>query len=110
MALRSHGRWPASAYHLQAVLEARQRLEGADHFATHACRLELGITRLYQKKFADAEPLLLEAYTGLKKNTVDAKGQLAQTALQRLVELYERSEQADKTAEWRKKLDEYKKR
>jgi hypothetical protein len=38
------------------------------------------------KKYADAEPLLLEALPGLKKNSVDAKGQLAQTALQRLVE------------------------
>lgn len=109
-ALRSHGRWPASAYHLQAVLDARLRLLGANHFATHACRLELGITRLAQKKYADAEPLLLEAYTGLKKNPIDAKGRLAQTALLRLVELYERSEQKDKADEWRIQLDDYKKR
>src|SRR5262249_28068102 len=55
-----------AAYQLKAVLDARVRLMGEEHVDTQVCGLELGRVRLQQKKYADAEKLLLEAYLGLK--------------------------------------------
>src|SRR5262249_13458200 len=109
--LREQKRLSAAAYHLNAVLDARQCLLGADHPDTHASRLELGTTRLQQKKYAEAEPLLLEAYAGLMKHDdkyADVNDRVAK-ALQRLVQLYDGWDKKDKAQEWRQILDELKK-
>jgi hypothetical protein len=106
--LRNWGRMNAAVYHLEAVLDARQRLAGDEQLETQVCRLELGMTRLQQRKYAEAEPLLLEVYAGFMKNSVE--GRLVQTTLERLVHLYENSNQKNKADEWRKKLDAYQKR
>lgn len=107
LALRGRGQTSAAAYHLKAVLDARQVL-GADRLDTQVCRLELGTTRLGQKKYAEAEPLLLEAYAGLKNNPADANNRWTRITVQRLVQLYENSKQRDKADEWRKKLEDFK--
>src|SRR5204863_655150 len=111
VALRGRKRTSAAAYHLKAVLDARQRLFGADHPDTQASRLELGTTRLQQKRYAEAEPLLLETYAGLKQNEtkVPEAGSRATEALQRLVQLYDGWGKKDQAMEWRQKLDERKK-
>jgi hypothetical protein len=72
--------------------------------------MELGTTRLQQKRYAVAEPLLLEAYVSLKNNPKDANSRWTKTTVERLVQLYENSNRRDKADEWRKKLDDYKKR
>jgi len=108
VALRGQRRNEAAAYHLQAVLEARQRLLGDEHPDTLASRLELGATRLQQKRYAEAEPLLLAAYAGLKQHETkepQAKS-LATEALQRLVELYDGWDKKDQATEWRQPLDQ----
>jgi len=111
VALRTHDRLGAAAYHLKAVLDARQRLSGADHLDTQAARLELGATRLQQKRYAEAEPLLLEAYAGLKQHEtkVPEANSRATEALERLVQLYDGWGKKDKADEWRRKLDDQKK-
>lgn len=109
VALRKSGRLSGAAYHLKAVLDVRKRLAGDDHVDTHVCRLEFGTTRIEQRKYAEAEPLLLEAYAGLKENSADADGRLVQATLDRLVRLYVNSNQKDKADDWRKKLDPFKK-
>ncbi|MBC7820910.1 MAG: hypothetical protein IAG10_28840, partial [Planctomycetaceae bacterium] len=62
---------------------------------------------LGQKKFTDAEPLLLAGYEGMKEHEADipaqAKIRLTE-AIQRLVDLFDATEQKDKAAEWRDKL------
>ena len=71
----------------------------------------MGTTRLAQKRYAEAESLLLDAFAGLKQheNTIpEATGRLAE-ALQRLVQLYDGWEKKEKADEWRRKLDEKKK-
>src|SRR5206468_2639087 len=65
VALRAQNRTSGAAYHLKAVLDARKRLLGADHPDTQATRLELGATRLQQKRYAEATPLLLQAVAGM---------------------------------------------
>jgi thioredoxin-like negative regulator of GroEL len=99
--LRTRNRSSAAAYHLKAVLDARQKLLPAEDPDIQICRLELGTIRLQQKKYADAEPLLLEAYAALKQT--EEKSRSTQTLLN-LVKLYEAWDKKDKAEEWRKKL------
>ncbi len=110
LALRSQRRNEAAVYHLKIVLDARRRLLGDENLDTQISRLELATTRLQQKRYAEAEPLLLDAYAGLHmhENKVSDASRRASEALQRLVELYEAWENKDKANEWRKKLDERK--
>jgi eukaryotic-like serine/threonine-protein kinase len=107
--LRDRQRLTASALHLQAVLDARQRVMGADHADTQATRLELGVTRLQQKKYAEAEPLLLEAYAGLKQHDTNESRTRTIEALERLVQLYDGWGKKDQATEWRQRLDDLKK-
>ena len=84
---------------------------GADDLDSHVSRLELGTTRLAQRKYAEAVSLLLESFAGLKQHESEnpkAKSRVAQV-LQRLVQVYDRWDQKDKSDEWRQKLDQQKK-
>jgi hypothetical protein len=82
---------------------------GADHADTQATRLELGVTRLQQKKYAEAEPLLLEAYAGLKQHDTNESRTRTIEALERLVQLYDGWGKKDQATEWRQRLDDLKK-
>jgi non-specific serine/threonine protein kinase/serine/threonine-protein kinase len=76
----------------------------------HATSL-LGAVFAAQKKFADAEPLLISGYEGLKRHRSPdhADGRPLMTdALERLVQLYDAWDEKDKADEWRKKLNEAK--
>jgi serine/threonine protein kinase/tetratricopeptide (TPR) repeat protein len=79
-----------------------------DSWTTFDTQSLLGGSLLGQKKYADAEPLLLSGYEGLKQreNTIPAidKGRLTEV-LERLVQLYDATGQKDKADEWRKQLD-----
>jgi hypothetical protein len=83
-----------------------------DHWATFYTRHLLGGSLSAQKKFAEAEPLLLQGYEGMKqrqdKISKDDAPYLIE-ALERLVQFYDAWGKPDQTAEWRKKLDEHKK-
>jgi hypothetical protein len=66
---------------------------------------------LGQQKYADAEPLLLQGYEGMKQREarieVNNKFRLTD-ALERLVQLYDATGQKAKADEWRHKLEETK--
>ena len=65
----------------------------------------LGGALLGQKKNADAEPLLLAGYEGMKQRekTIPPQGQVRITeAIERLVQLYEATGKKDEAAKWRK--------
>jgi len=67
----------------------------------------LGGSLLGQKKYAEAEPLLLSGYEGLKQreDKIPAAGSMRpQQALQRLVQLYEETNRPDQAAQWKKLL------
>jgi serine/threonine protein kinase len=71
----------------------------------------LGGALLGQKKYADAEPLLLEGYQGMKEREVNIPARdkpLLTKALERLVQLYEGLDKKDEVARWRKILEETK--
>ena len=61
-------------------------------------------------KYAEAEPLLLSGYEGMKQrvNQIPAIGKpRLKEALQRLVQLYDATGRADKAADWKQKLTEF---
>jgi tetratricopeptide (TPR) repeat protein len=67
----------------------------------------LGGTLLGQKKYADAEPLLLQGYAGMKHTeaTIIAPWRFRLTeAGQRVVRYFEETNQPEKAREWREKL------
>ena len=113
------------ATHVKALLEAGKFSEAEplarecvalreklipDEWFTFNARSMLGACLLGQKKFAEAEPLLLSGYEGMKqredKIPAESKRYVKET-LQRLVQLYEATGQSQKAAEWNKKLAEF---
>jgi tetratricopeptide (TPR) repeat protein len=78
-----------------------------DAWYTFDTQAMLGASLLGQKQYADAEPLLLKGYEGMKarEKAIPPQGQPRLTeALERLVELYERWERPEQAARWRKEL------
>src|SRR5262249_18165086 len=68
----------------------------------------LGGALLGQQKYADAEPLLLKGYEGMKgrEKTIPPQGKIRITeALERLVQLYEATGKKDEATKWRKELE-----
>jgi hypothetical protein len=67
----------------------------------------LGGALLGQKKYVDAEPLLLAGYKGLKRHaTVDPGLRLPiPITLERLVQFYEATDKKAAAAKWRKELE-----
>ena len=68
----------------------------------------LGASLLGQKKYTDAEPLLLKSYEGMKQREkmIPAQGKIRLTeALERLVRLYEAMDKKDEAVKWRKELE-----
>jgi hypothetical protein len=78
-----------------------------DNWVTFNTQSMIGGSLLGQKKYAEAEPLLLQGYEGMKKREAtiaqNVKFRLDDAA-ERLVLLYEALGQKDKAAEWRMKL------
>jgi serine/threonine protein kinase/TPR repeat protein len=78
-----------------------------DDWRTFNARSMLGGSLLGQKKYAEAEPLLLAGYEGMKQREVsippEGKPRLRET-LERLVQLYEATHRPGQAAEWKQKL------
>jgi serine/threonine protein kinase len=99
-------KWDTAEAPLREFLELLEK-QTPDSWQTFNVKSLLGASLLGQKKFADAEPLLLEAYQGMKKREktipLQAKVSLIEAA-QRLVQLYDdwgKTEEADR---WRERL------
>jgi hypothetical protein len=98
--------------HLRESLRIRAKSH-PDAWTTFDIQSMLGDALLGQKKFAEAEPLLLRGCEGLEQRQakIPARDRALRLkeALGRLVRLYEATGKMDETARWRKKLDEAKK-
>jgi serine/threonine protein kinase len=78
-----------------------------DSWTTFDTKSMLGAALLGQKNYADAEPLLLAGYQGLKQREakIPMRGEIHLVlALERLVQLYQATAQNDKAKEWQEKL------
>jgi tetratricopeptide (TPR) repeat protein/predicted Ser/Thr protein kinase len=93
--------------HLRECLTIRQK-KRPEHWSRAQTQSLLGASLVGQKKYAEAEPLLLDGYEGLKARAKDlpapAQKNLTE-ALDRLIRLYEDWGQADKAARWRAQRD-----
>jgi hypothetical protein len=100
--------WAAEAEkHFRELLAIRTKKQ-PDDFRTFNARSHLGAALLGQQKYAEAEPLLLAGYEGMKhrEQTVDpqAKALNLRRALERLVQLYEAWDRPEQAAKWGQKL------
>ena len=79
-----------------------------DAWTTFSARSLLGAALAGLQKYADAEPLLLEGYEGMKarEEKIPREGKVRLTeALRRLVQLYESWEKPQEAAKWRPELE-----
>jgi eukaryotic-like serine/threonine-protein kinase len=93
---------------LRECLAVREKRE-ADSWRTFTTKSLLGAALLGQKRYAEAEPLLLAGYQGMKEGEGQIprpqKMRLIESA-ERIVQLYEATANKDKAKEWQKKLAE----
>jgi tRNA A-37 threonylcarbamoyl transferase component Bud32 len=79
-----------------------------DAWTTFNTQSLVGGALLGQKKYAEAEPVLVGGYQGMKERQAkmppQSRGRLTE-ALERLVQLYEATGKSDEAAKWRKELD-----
>jgi tetratricopeptide (TPR) repeat protein len=105
--------WHEAESVLRECLTIREKKE-PEAWTTSNTKSMLGGALLGQKKYADAEPLLLGGYEGMKKREEKAPGANATgspikirltEALERLVQLYDATGKKDEAAKWRKELE-----
>jgi serine/threonine protein kinase/tetratricopeptide (TPR) repeat protein len=95
---------------LHESLAIRERKEPED-WRTFNTKSMLGASLLGQKRFAEAEPLLLAGYEGMKQREtkIPPEGKVRLTdALERLVQLHDAWGKKDEVAKWRTVLEEVK--
>jgi hypothetical protein len=97
---------------LRQCLAIREKMIPEDWRRYNAVSM-LGGALLGQKKYAEAEPLLLQGYEGMKKREsqipLSGSTRLPEAA-ERLVQLYDAWVKPGQAAQWREKLDEEKKK
>jgi len=105
-AYEAAGQFARSEPILREILAIHDKAQ-PDEWSTFNARSLLGGSLLGQKKYAEAEPLLLSGYEGMKareaKILAQGKPRLAEAG-ERVVKLYEAWGQPEKAREWRKKL------
>ena len=92
---------------LRECLPIREKAE-PDAWLTFNTRSMLGGALLGQQKYAEAEPLLLQGYDGLKQrqDKIPPAGHVRLTeAMERLVRLYDAWGKKDQADRWRKELE-----
>jgi WD40 repeat protein/tetratricopeptide (TPR) repeat protein len=107
LSLLEQKQWTEAETVIRECLAIREKAQ-PDLWMTFNSRAQLGAALLGQKKYGDAEPLLVAGYEGMKQRekTIPPQGRprLTEAAL-RLVQLYEALEKKDEAAKWRKELE-----
>jgi tetratricopeptide (TPR) repeat protein/tRNA A-37 threonylcarbamoyl transferase component Bud32 len=98
---------PAESERLASECLGSYEAKSPDNWRTFSTRSLLGGSLLAQKKYADAEPLLLSGYEGMKQREeripATAKSRLTE-AIKRLVQLFQETNRPDEAAKWKEKL------
>jgi eukaryotic-like serine/threonine-protein kinase len=104
--LSQQRKWSDGEPILREALAIRQQTE-PDEWSTFNSRSLLGGSLLGQKKFGEAEPLVLAGYEGIKAREAQipsvAKPRITEAA-ERIVRLYEAWAKPDQLAVWKRKL------
>jgi len=104
MAVKKHAEAEPLA---RTCLTIRER-QFPDDWQTFSARSLLGAILLGQKKYAEAEPLLLSSYEGLRQRESEFPGAarlVLKEALDRLVQLYEATGRSSQAAHFRQELE-----
>jgi len=108
LGLLQHRQYPAAETYLRECLTIREK-KLPDDWVLFNTKSMLGGALAGQKKFQEAEPLLLEGYSGMKDRPAKippaAKTRLGE-AIRRLVDLYTAWDRPEEAEKWRKKLEE----
>jgi eukaryotic-like serine/threonine-protein kinase len=107
--LRREGKLEDTEVVLRKCLVLRE-IQKPEDWRTFNTKSELGGTLLEQKKYADAKPLLVAGYEGMKEReaTIPAGAKIRlKEALERLVQLSEATGEPDETAQWKQKMTEF---
>jgi tetratricopeptide (TPR) repeat protein len=94
---------------LRECLAIREKTQ-PDEWTTFNTNSMLGGALSGQKKYAEAEPLLLAGYEGMKQREakIPPAGKVRLTeALERLVQVYEAMDKKDEAAKWRSEFEKY---
>jgi hypothetical protein len=81
-----------------------------DDWQCFSTRSRLGGALSEERKYAEAEPLLLSGYEGMKQRESKISPQdkpRIKEALERLAQLYENTSRPTEAAEWKRKLAEF---
>ncbi|MDW8264937.1 MAG: tetratricopeptide repeat protein [Gemmataceae bacterium] len=109
--LLRQNKWTEAESMLREALAIRTTKE-PDAWTTFNTMSMLGGALLGQQKYAEAEPLLVKGYEGLKtrQKSIPKEGQMRiPEALERLVQLYEAVGKKEEAAKWRRELEATKK-
>ena len=99
--------WDEADPVIREALTIREKVQ-PDAWTTFNAKSMLGAALLGRKKLAEAEPLLLEGYRGMKDREAaippQGKARIPE-ALERLAQLYEAKGNESEAAEWKAKFD-----
>jgi non-specific serine/threonine protein kinase/serine/threonine-protein kinase len=105
-------KWVDAAATLKECLALREKQQ-PDGWSTFNTMSMLGGAFLGQQKHAEAEPLLIKGYEGMKQRAAKMPEAWREVrlgeAVERLVRLYEETKRSDEAARWRKELESVKK-
>jgi tetratricopeptide (TPR) repeat protein len=101
--LTMEGRFEEAAALLRGCLAMRQKALPEGHWLIADTMSQLGGAIVGEGKFAQAEPLLLEGYAGIKDDR-QVLPDLKRRAIKRIIRLYESWDKSDQASEWRKRL------
>jgi tetratricopeptide (TPR) repeat protein len=105
-----HGDFTKAERILRACWTLRQEKQ-PDGWTTFETQSACGASLLGQERYAEAEPLLLAGYTGMKQRQAQIPANTNKSlteALERLVQLYDAWGKPEQANEWRHKLDQAK--
>jgi serine/threonine protein kinase len=104
-------KFPKAEFHFQKVVAFREE-RSPDLWNTFYARSWLAVSLLGQKRFSEAETLLLSSYDGVKKRQselpIDRKDRVGKVA-ERLVQLYTEWGKSAEAEKWKKTLAEFEK-
>jgi hypothetical protein len=106
--LLTQGKLPEAETTLRECLRLREK-QSPEDWRTFNTKSMLGGVLLGEKKYAEAEPLLLAGYQGMKEreNAIPAASKVRlKEALERLLELAKATGRLDQAAGWKQKLEE----
>jgi eukaryotic-like serine/threonine-protein kinase len=102
------GKYSESESLLRECLET-QKQTMTDDYRLYWTQSLLGASLAGQRRYAEAEPLLVSGFEGMQRRQASVSVLLRQKlrkAAEQIIHLYEGWNKPDKAAEWRKKLDE----